>query len=74
MQISVLVRLSPVIPDEWLNYVMASSPITTEPFISNLSSIVYSIAYAYFGLVAGELVFSGNGMDGLPNPQLVVLY
>ena len=65
MQISVLVRLSPVIPDEWLNYVMASSPITTRTFfISNLSSIVYSIAYAYFGLAAGELVFSGNGIDG----------
>ena len=65
MQISVLVRLSPIIPDEWLNYLMASSPVTTRTFfISNLSSIVYSFAYAYFGLVAGELVFSGNGMDG----------
>ncbi len=65
MQISVLVRLSPIIPDEWLNYVMASSPISTKTFfISNLSSIVYSLAYAYFGLAAGELVFNGNGMDG----------
>ena len=65
MQISVLVRLSPIIPDEWLNYLMASSPVNTRTFfISNLSSIVYSFAYAYFGLVAGELVFSGNGMDG----------
>jgi len=65
MQISILVRLSPVIPDEWLNYLMSSSPITTRTFfISNLSSIVYSLAYAYFGLAAGELVFSGYGMDG----------
>ena len=65
MQISILVRLSPVIPDEWLNYLMASSPISTRTFfISNLSSIVYSLAYAYFGLAAGELVFSSHGMDG----------
>ena len=65
MQISILVRLSPVIPDEWLNYLMASSPISTRTFfISNLSSVVYSLAYAYFGLAAGELVFSGHGMDG----------
>lgn len=65
MQISVLVRLSPIIPDEWLNYIMASSPVTTRVFfISNLSSIVYSLAYAYFGHAAGKIVLSGGGMDG----------
>jgi len=65
MQISILVRLSPLIPDEWLNYLMSSSPVTTRTFfISNLSSIIYSLAYAYFGLAAGELVFSGRGMEG----------
>ena len=65
MQISVLVRLSPLIPDELLNYVMSSSPVSIRVFfLSNLSSIVYSLAYAYFGLVAGKLVFSGRGMDG----------
>ena len=65
MQISVLVRLSPVIPDEWLNYIMASSPVSTRIFfISNLSSIVYSLAYAYFGHAAGKIVLSGGGMDG----------
>ena len=65
MQISVLVRLSPLLPDELLNYVMSSSPISIRVFfLSNLSSIVYSLAYAYFGLAAGKLVFSGEGMDG----------
>ena len=65
MQISVLVRLSPLIPDELLNYVMSSSPVSIRVFfLSNLSSIVYSLAYAYFGLAAGKLVFSGRGMDG----------
>ena len=65
MQISVLVRLSPLLPDELLNYVMSSSPVSVRVFfLSNLSSIVYSLAYAYFGLAAGKLVFSGEGMDG----------
>ena len=65
MQISVLVRLSPIIPDEWLNYIMASSPVTTRVFfISNLSSVIYSLAYAYFGHAAGKIVLSGGGMDG----------
>ena len=65
MQISVLVRLSPLLPDELLNYVMSSSPVSIRVFfLSNLSSIVYSLAYAYFGLAAGKLVFSGEGMDG----------
>ena len=65
MQISILVRLSPLLPDELLNYVMSSSPISIRVFfLSNLSSIVYSLAYAYFGLAAGKLVFSGEGMDG----------
>ncbi len=71
MQISVLVRLSPIIPDEWLNYVMASSPVSTKTFfISNLSSIIYSFAYAYFGLAAGELVLNGDGMDGFAQSPL----
>ena len=65
MQISVLVRLSPILPDEWLNYIMAGSPVTTRVFfISNLSSIVYSIAYAYFGHAAGKIVLTGGGMSG----------
>lgn len=65
MQISVLVRLSPIIPDEWLNYIMASSPVSTRVFfISNLSSVIYSLAYAYFGHAAGKIVLSGGGMDG----------
>ena len=65
MQISILVRLSPLIPDEWLNYVMASGPVSTRVFvISNMSSLVYSIAYAYFGYVAGKIVLSGDGLSG----------
>ena len=65
MQISILVRLSPIIPDEWLNYIMASSPVTTRVFfMSNLSSVIYSLAYAYFGHAAGKIVLSGGGMDG----------
>tara|TARA_B100000900_G_scaffold129102_2_gene109154 strand:+ start:28954 stop:29685 length:732 start_codon:yes stop_codon:yes gene_type:complete len=64
MKISVLVRLSPLIPDELLNYVMASGPVTTRVFfLSSLSSIIYSLAYAYFGLALGKLALSSEGMS-----------
>ncbi len=64
MKISVLVRLSPLIPDELLNYVMASGPVTTRVFfLSSLSSIVYSLAYAYFGLALGKIALSSEGMS-----------
>ncbi len=65
MRISVLVRLSPLIPDEWLNYLMSSGPVTTRVFfISNLSSIIYSLAYAYFGHAIGRIALSSDGMGG----------
>ena len=71
MRISVLVRLSPLIPDEWLNYLMASGPVTTRVFfISNLSSIVYSLAYAYFGLAIGKIALSSDGMGGFRDSPL----
>lgn len=64
MKISVLVRLSPLIPDELLNYVMASGPVTTRVFFfSSLSSIIYSLAYAYFGLALGKIALSSEGMS-----------
>ena len=64
MKISVLVRLSPLIPDELLNYVMASGPVTTRVFfLSSLSSIIYSLAYAYFGLALGKIALSSEGMS-----------
>lgn len=71
MKISVLVRLSPVIPDEWLNYLMASGPVTTRVFfISNLSSIIYSLAYAYFGHAIGKIAISSDGMGGFKQSPL----
>lgn len=64
LKISVLVRLSPLIPDELLNYVMASGPVTTRVFfLSTLSSIIYSLAYAYFGLALGKIALSSEGMS-----------
>ena len=71
MKISVLVRLSPLIPDEWLNYIMASGPVTTRVFfISNLSSIIYSLAYAYFGHAIGKIALSSDGMGGFKQSPL----
>ncbi|MEE3134847.1 MAG: VTT domain-containing protein [Candidatus Thermoplasmatota archaeon] len=62
-KISFLIRLSPLIPDEWLNYVLSISPISTKTFIlSNSSSIVYSLIYAYYGAILGRVVFSQKGL------------
>jgi len=63
LKLSFLVRLSPLIPDEWLNYVLSISPLTTKEFIfSNSSSIVYSLVYAYYGAILGRVVFSQKGL------------
>jgi len=71
MRISLLVRLSPLIPDEWLNYIMASGPVTIRVFIlSTLSSIVYSLAYAYFGLAVGTIALSPDMMGGFQQSPL----
>ena len=62
-KLSFLIRLSPLIPDEWLNYILSVSPISTKTFIfSNSSSIVYSLIYAYYGAVLGRVVFSQKGL------------
>ena len=71
MRISVLVRLSPLIPDEWLNYIMASGPVTTRVFfLSTLPSIVYSLAYAYFGHAVGTIALSSDAMGGFKQSPL----
>jgi len=62
-KLSFLVRLSPLIPDEWLNYILSVSPISTKDFIlSNCSSIVYSLVYAYYGAILGRVVFNQKGL------------
>tara|TARA_B100001564_G_scaffold8933_3_gene7589 strand:- start:1133 stop:1873 length:741 start_codon:yes stop_codon:yes gene_type:complete len=71
MRISLLVRLSPLIPDEWLNYIMASGPVTIRVFVlSTLSSVVYSLAYAYFGLAVGTIALSPDMMGGFQKSPL----
>ena len=71
MRISILVRLSPLIPDEWLNYIMASGPVTTRVFfLSTLPSIVYSLAYAYFGHAVGTIALSSDAMGGFKQSPL----
>ena len=63
LRLSVLVRLSPVIPDEWLNYILAAGPVNTKTFaISNCASIVYCFAYAYYGWAFGQLALKEGGV------------
>jgi len=71
MKISVLVRLSPILPDEWLNYIMAATPVSLRVFlISNTSSLIYCIIYAYYGHALGSIALSRSGMGGLGNSPL----
>ena len=64
MKISVLVRLSPILPDEWLNYIMSATPVSLRVFlISNTSSLIYSAVYAYYGHVLGTLALSSSGIE-----------
>ncbi|DAC33616.1 MAG TPA: TVP38/TMEM64 family protein [Candidatus Poseidoniaceae archaeon] len=64
MRISILVRLSPLIPDEWLNYMMSAGPVSFRVFmLSNASSIIYSLAYAYYGHALGSFALNRNALQ-----------
>ena len=64
LRISILIRLSPIIPDEWLNYLLSAGPINLKTFsISNCASIVYCLAYAYYGWAFGQIVLQEGGLE-----------
>ena len=64
MRISILVRLSPVLPDEWLNYILGAGPVSLRTFVlSNCSSMVYCLAYAYYGYAIGEIALREGGLS-----------
>ena len=66
MRISILVRLSPILPDEWLNYIMSATPVSLRVFlVSNTSSLIYCLIYAYYGHALGSIALSRSGMAGL---------
>ena len=66
MKISILVRLSPLIPDEWLNYLMSATPVSLRVYmISNCSGVVYSLAYAYYGHALGRFALNSSGMSDM---------
>ena len=71
MRVSILVRLSPILPDEWLNYALSTTSLSMKDFlISNISSILYALVYAYYGSVLGNLAFSSAGIDGFNRTPL----
>ncbi len=74
MRISILVRLSPIIPDEWLNYILGAGPVNLRVFIiSNISSLIYSLIYAYYGHVIGILVLRSSGMSEVRHSNGVLM-
>ncbi len=71
MKISILVRLSPVIPDEWLNYLMSATPVSLRVYmVSNCSGIVYSLAYAYYGHALGRFALNSSGIDEMSSTPI----
>ena len=71
MKISILVRLSPLIPDEWLNYLMSATPVSLRVYmVSNCSGIVYSLAYAYYGHALGRFALNSSGIDEMSSTPL----
>tara|TARA_B100001093_G_scaffold193134_2_gene185649 strand:+ start:11161 stop:11940 length:780 start_codon:yes stop_codon:yes gene_type:complete len=71
MKISILVRLSPLIPDEWLNYMMSATPVSFRVYIlSNCSGVVYSLAYAYYGHALGKFALNSSGIEGMSTTPL----
>ena len=65
MRVSILVRLSPILPDEWLNYALSTTSISLKDYmISTIPCLLYALVYAYYGSVLGSLAFSSAGIDG----------
>ena len=68
MRISILVRLSPIIPDEWLNYILSAGPVKLSTFvISSTASIVYCVVYSYYGWAFGKIALQEGGLKLLSN-------
>ncbi len=68
MRISILVRLSPIIPDEWLNYILSAGPVKLRTFvISSCASIVYCLVYSYYGWAFGQIALKEGGLKLLSN-------
>ena len=71
MRVSILVRLSPILPDEWLNYALSTTSLSLKDFmISSISSLLYALVYSYYGSVLGSLAFSSAGIDGFNRSPL----
>ncbi len=74
LRISILIRLSPIIPDEWLNYILSAGPINLKTFsISNCASVVYCIAYAYYGWAFGQIVLQEGGLQSFSESSGAVM-
>ena len=73
LRLSMLVRLSPMIPDEWVNYILSAGPVSTRTFVTSCSvSVIFSIIYAWYGSILGDLALSGTGIRTLNNDPLTV--
>lgn len=57
LQIAFFLRLSPVVPDTWLNYVLAAGPVNIPIFLVSTcaAEVVYACMYACYGSVGHSL-------------------
>lgn len=59
LQLAFLLRLSPVVPDTWLNYMLAAGPVSIPTFLLSTCAgeSLYAFVYAYYG-------FAGHSLSG----------
>lgn len=73
LRLSMLVRLSPMIPDEWVNYILSAGPVSTRTFLTSCTvSIIFSIIYAWYGSILGDIALSGTGIRTMNDDPLVM--
>ena len=70
LKIILLTRLSPIFPFNLLNYAFGITGISLKDyFLGSIGMIPMTIAYVYFGSLAGDLATIGDASQ-LANPQL----
>jgi uncharacterized membrane protein YdjX (TVP38/TMEM64 family) len=65
LRTALLLRLSPIVPDTWLNYVLGSGPIALWDFLLSTAAVepLYNSVYAYYGRAFGAVALGREGLD-----------
>lgn len=60
-------RMSPVLPDSFLNYVFSVTPLTFVPYIlaSAATQVVYTLVYVYVGVLSNAAISGGDENENM---------